>query len=43
MDAAAIDDLGCSDVAACVVGLSDEESRALADALRADLAGNGDL
>ena len=41
--AAAIDDLGCSDVAACVVSLTDEESRALADALRADLAESGDL
>ena len=33
----------CRDVAECVASLSDEESRALADALRAELAGNGDL
>jgi hypothetical protein len=33
----------CSDVAECVVALSDDESRALAAALRAELAGNGDL
>jgi hypothetical protein len=41
--AASIDDLGCSDVADCVVNLSDDESRALAEALRADLAASGDL
>lgn len=43
VDAAASEDLGCSDVAACVVSLTDEESRALADALRADLAESEDL
>jgi len=38
------DELGeCPDVAECVVGLSDDDSRAFADALRAELAGNGDL
>jgi len=38
------DELGeCPDVAECVAGLSDDDSRALADALRAELAGNGDL
>ena len=41
--AASIDDLACQDVAACVASLSDEESRALADELRADLDGSGDL
>jgi hypothetical protein len=42
VDAAAVsaDELECRDVAACVAALSDEESRALADALRADLAGS---
>lgn len=39
---ASIDDLGCRDVDACVASLTDEESRALAEALRADL-GSGDL
>ena len=38
--ASSIEDLGCRDVDACVAGLTDEESRALADALRADLAGS---
>ena len=39
-----VDDLGeCPDVAECVVALSDDDSRALADALRAELAENGDL
>ena len=33
----------CPDVAECVVELSDADSRALADALRAELAENGDL
>jgi hypothetical protein len=38
------DDLGeCPDVAACVAGLSDDDSRAFVDALRAELAGSGDL
>jgi hypothetical protein len=41
--AASVEDFGCSDVAACVAGLTDEESRALADELRAELAGSGDL
>lgn len=41
--AAGVEDLGCSDVAACVAGLSEEESRALAEALRAELAESGDL
>ena len=39
----AAEDLECRDVAACVAGLTDEESRALADALRTDLARSGDL
>jgi hypothetical protein len=39
-----VEDLAeCRDVAECVAALSDEESRALADVLRAELAGNGDL
>jgi hypothetical protein len=33
----------CRDVAACVASLTDEESRALADALRAELGQSGDL
>lgn len=33
----------CPDVAECVASLSDDDSRALADALRAELAENGDL
>ena len=33
----------CRDVAECVAGLSEEESRAFADALRAELLGSGDL
>jgi len=38
------DDLaGCEDVAACVADLSDEESRAFAEALRAELGKSGDL
>jgi len=41
--AAAVEDLECRDVAACVVSLTDDESAALADALRADLAGSEDL
>ena len=41
--AASADDLECRDVAACVAGLTDEESRALAKALRAELAVGGDL
>jgi len=41
--AAAVEDLGCSDVAACVASLTDEESRALAEALRAELTASGDL
>lgn len=41
--AASIDDLGCRDVADCVVNLTDDESRALAEALRADLAESEDL
>jgi len=40
---ASIDDLGCQDVDACVASLDDEESTALADALRAELARSGDL
>jgi hypothetical protein len=40
---ASMDDLGCQDVEACVASLTDEESSALADALRAELAGSGDL
>jgi hypothetical protein len=40
----AADEIGeCGDVAACVAGLDDEESRALADALRAELKRGGDL
>ena len=39
----AAEDLECGDVAACVAGLTDEESRALAEALRAELAHSGDL
>lgn len=35
--------VGCRDVAECVADLSDEESRAFADALRADLAASEDL
>ena len=39
-----VEDLGeCPDVAECVAGLSDDDSRALADALRAELAENSDL
>ena len=39
-----VDELAeCPDVAQCVVSLSEDESDALADALRAELAGNGDL
>lgn len=42
--AASADDLaGCQDVAACVADLSDEESRAFAEALRAELGKSGDL
>lgn len=41
--AAAYDVAECRDVAACVASLTDEESRALADALRAELDGSGDL
>lgn len=41
--AASVEELGCTDVAACVAGLTDEESRALAEALRAELAESGDL
>jgi hypothetical protein len=38
------DDLaGCRDVAECVADLSDEESRAFAEALRAELGKSGDL
>jgi hypothetical protein len=38
------DDLaGCEDVAACVADLSEEESRAFAEALRAELGKSGDL
>jgi hypothetical protein len=40
---ASAEELGCNDVAACVVNLTDEESKALADALRAELAQIGDL
>ena len=40
--AASIDDLGCQDVDACVASLSEEESLALVEALRADLE-SGDL
>ena len=43
VDAASADDLECRDVAACVAGLTDEESRALAEALRAELGPSGDL
>ena len=39
----AAEDLECRDVAACVASLTDEESRALAEALRAELAHSGDL
>jgi hypothetical protein len=35
--------VACRDVAECVAGLSEEESRAFADALRAELAGSEDL
>lgn len=42
--AVAADELaGCRDVAACVADLSDEESRAFAEALRAELGKSGDL
>jgi hypothetical protein len=41
--ASADDMAGCHDVAACVADLSDEESRAFAEALRAELGKNGDL
>ncbi len=41
--AASVDDLGCQDVAGCIASLTDEESRALAEALRAELASSGDL
>lgn len=42
--AASADDLaGCHDVAECVADLSDEESRAFAEALRAELGKSGDL
>jgi hypothetical protein len=34
---------GCLDVAECVADLSDEESRAFADALKAELGRSGDL
>jgi hypothetical protein len=34
---------GCRDVAECVADLSDEESRAFAEALRAELGKSGDL
>lgn len=40
--AASIDDLACQDVDACVASLSEEESRALVEALRAGLE-SGDL
>jgi len=41
---ASVDDLAeCRDVAACVASLTDEESRALADALRAELGRSEDL
>lgn len=41
---ASADDLSeCLDVAACVASLTDEESRALAEALRAELGRSGDL
>lgn len=40
--AASIDDLACQDVDACVASLSEEESLALVEALRADLE-SGDL
>jgi hypothetical protein len=43
VDAASAYDLECQDVAACVAGLTDEESRALAEALRAELGQSGDL
>jgi hypothetical protein len=43
VDAASAYDLECQDVAACVAGLTDEESRALAEALRAELGPIGDL
>jgi hypothetical protein len=43
VDAASADDLECRDVAACVASLTDEESRALAEALRAELGPSGDL
>jgi hypothetical protein len=35
--------VACPDVAECVASLTDDESRALAEALRADLAPSGDL
>jgi hypothetical protein len=41
--ASAEDLVGCRDVAACVASLTDEESRAVAEALRAALAQSGDL
>ncbi len=43
VDAASADDLECRDVAACVASLTDEESSALAEALRAELGPSGDL
>ena len=43
VDSASADDLECRDVAACVASLTDEESRALAEALRAELGPSGDL
>ena len=43
-DAGSVDALvECRDLAACVANLTDEESRALADALRAELGQSGDL
>lgn len=44
-DAVAAEDLvaGCLDVAGCVADLSDEETRAFAEALRAELGTSGDL
>lgn len=43
-DAGSVDALAeCRDVAACVANLTDEESRALADALQAELGQSGDL
>ena len=37
------DIVACPDVAECVASMSDEESKALAEALRAELAPSGDL